>query len=298
MKIVFIHGRSQDQSQHHKDPDKLKKDWTKAMLTGLKKIGPKSPQSSDILFPYYGEQLFKDTEGITQKRFHELLDKGDNAPLPGSEEEQFIRELVFEIAARQGISHQQIAEETTGELVDKGIQNWRSVLAALRLLDHVPSIASASIELITRDVWCYLTNVGARRTVNSIVDDAIPKTEPCIIVAHSLGTIVAYNVLMDRHDRSNIRKLITVGSPLGIEAVLQRLPSDSPPRKAPAGVPYWFNARDERDVVALYEIPAARYHGSPIVTNYNGVRNTSNNRHGIREYLMDPVVAKAIYDEL
>jgi hypothetical protein len=99
---------------------------------------------------------------------------------------------------------------------------------------------------------------------------------------------------MDRKNRKNIKKLITLGSPLGIDAICNLLPSDTPPRRAPLGIPEWFNARDKRDVVALYEIPPAKYNGTPIVVNYNDVDNTSENRHGIAEYLSDPKVAAEI----
>lgn len=55
---------------------------------------------------------------------------------------------------------------------------------------------------------------------------------------------------------------------LGIEAVWSRLPSDTPPRRAPAGIRTWFNARDPQDTVALYEVPADQYLGTPVVINY------------------------------
>lgn len=294
MKIVFIHGRS----QQRKMPEQLKSDWTQAMLSGFQAIGSPYLQVPDVAFPYYGDQLFDDTDKLTQKEFQDLVDKGADAAAPGGEEEQFIRDLVYGMAAQQGISQEQIAQAANSDLTDKGLLNWRSVLAALRLLDQIPGISSTTIELITRDVWCYLTNVGARHAVNDIVAPAIPSDEPCVVIAHSLGSIVAYNVLMNRATRGNVRLLVTVGSPLGIEAVFKRLPSDTKPRKAPTEVPQWFNARDDRDVVALFEIPSAKYGGAPIVENYSGVENTSENRHGIVEYLKNPRVAKAIREVL
>lgn len=117
--------------------------------------------------------------------------------------------------------------------------------------------------------------------------------EPCVVIAHSLGTIVAYNV-QNRPNRGNVSKLVTLGSPLGIEAVYKRLPSDTLPRKAPAGVVGWFNARDARDAVSLFEIPSAKFRGEPVVENYSGVQNQSENRHGGHEYLLDPTVAAVV----
>lgn len=132
--------------------------------------------------------------------------------------------------------------------------------------------------------------------IDAIVDAAIPRDEPCVVVSHSLGTIVAYNLLTNRSPRTNIKALITIGSPLGIESIWSRLPSDTPPRKAPEGVGRWFNARDPQDTVALYEIAPTVYRGGPEVTNYSGVANGSDNKHGIVQYLEDKVIAKAIHD--
>lgn len=290
MKIIFIHGRS----QQGKDPDKLKKDWTKALLLGFEKIGQPYTQPLNIEFPYYGNFLFEETNKAAQKNFQDLLEKGADFSSPNVQEEAFIRELVFEIAAQNGITESEINLEANGDLSEKGIQNWRAVLAALRLLNKIPNIGSAVIEQFTRDVWCYLTNKGVRMAVHDIVNEAFTDDEECIIVGHSLGSVVAYNILMNKQSRNNIKKFITLGSPLGIKAIFERLPTDNPPRKAPSGISTWFNARDKQDVVALYEIPKDKYKGSPIVDNYSGVKNTSENRHGIVEYLSDPNVATEI----
>jgi len=293
MKLVFIHGRSQEK----KDPVQLKADWIQALLKGFASIQAKAPENLEIVFPYYGDLLFEETERVASKEFRELIDKGaaDPAASPPAEEQEFVRDLVMQMAAGQDVSREEVEAEAYGQqLVDRGVQNWKVVLAALRLLDKVPGVASTSVELFTRDVWAYLSRKGVRDAVNKLVAAAIPETEPCVVVSHSLGTIVAYNLLMDRKVRANVRKFITLGSPLGIDAIQDRLPSDSPPRVAPEGVGHWFNARDSRDVVALYDISSKKFRGNPAVQNYGKVKNRSENRHGIREYLHNAVVAAEI----
>lgn len=98
--------------------------------------------------------------------------------------------------------------------------------------------------------------------MNSIVGAKIPEDEPCILVAHSLGTNTGYNLLMDRNKRTNVPALVLLGSPLGISAIVDRLPCDSRPRKAPAGVGAGFNARDAHDAVALALIDQAKFGGT------------------------------------
>ena len=208
-----------------------------------------------------------------------------------------VAKVVFKVKSSVDLARQRIRIKSSraekaknrknGELVEKGIQNWRGVLAALRLLNRIPGVASASVELFTRDVWYYLTKLGTRSAVDEIVTASVPQDEPCVIVGHSLGSVVAYNILMNMDKRAHVQRFITLGSPLGIEAIYNRLPSDAPPRKAPSGVSEWFNARDSRDVVSLFDIPGDRFRGAPVVQNYSEVRNESENRHGIDEYLRD-----------
>lgn len=290
MKIVFVHGRSQEA----KDAAQLQDAWTQSVVLGFAAAAlPHQPL--DVAFPYYGDLLFKLTEEAGRESFKALVDRGAEASAPSGEEQKFTQDLVFQMAQAKGISLDEIALEADEAVVERGIQNWKAVLAALRLLDRVNGVGQAAIELFTKDVWYYLSRKGLRAQIDEVVDHAVPRDRPCIIVAHSLGTIVAYNVLMNRAQRSNVKALITIGSPLGIEAIFSRLPSDSPPRKAPEGVATWFNARDAQDVVALYEISPDRFRGSPAVNNYSEAENNSDNQHGIVEYLQDGAIAKAIH---
>ena len=294
MKIVFVHGRAQE----NKKEDELRAEWLQAAIDGVAKAGlPAVPalSPSDVVLPYYGDDLFKLTNEASRKAFTALLERGAGASAPDAQEQTFTQEIVFEVAASQGITPEQIAEEMNKPVVERDVQNWPAVLAALRLLNRIPRISQSVIELVTRDVWYYLTRNGIRLVIDKKVEQAIPEEEPCVIVAHSLGTLIAYNLLMSRK-RSNIRALLTIGSPLGIESIFNKLPTNNQPRVAPLGVPMWFNARDALDTVALYEINAGNYRGDPVVSNYSGVKNKSDNHHGIVEYLHDGVIAKALSD--
>ena len=72
--------------------------------------------------------------------------------------------------------------------------------------------------------------------------------EPCALVGHSLGSIVRYNILRD-NPNLKIPKYITVSSPLGLKSVKSYLKT---PIKMPECVRHgWYNANDDRDVVAL-----------------------------------------------
>lgn len=93
---------------------------------------------------------------------------------------------------------------------------------------------------------------------------------------------------------------MTVGSPLAVTAIRKTLRSFATLR-CPECVSHWFNAMDERDVVALYPLDTTHFPlapAEPSIENKRDVSNQTTNRHGINGYLDDPVVAQRIYEAL
>jgi hypothetical protein len=111
-----------------------------------------------------------------------------------------------------------------------------------------------------------------------------------VIVAHSLGSIIAYNILSAQSRRLNVPLFLTVGCPLGIRAVRIHLS----PISFPNNVTSWFNGFDPRDVVALYPLDRENFNVSPAIENYGRVNNVTDDRHGIVGYLNDREIAGRI----
>ena len=122
--------------------------------------------------------------------------------------------------------------------------------ASSRGLRSAPSSGrSRQVRLYVRDpeIRC-----SARAAVDKVVD-----AETRVLVAHSLGSVVAYEALHQYHATprwANVRTLITLGSPLGIpNLIFDALdPAPSGGRGAwPGQVQHWTNISDDGDVVAL-----------------------------------------------
>ncbi|MGH8909608.1 MAG: hypothetical protein ACRD0K_24740 [Egibacteraceae bacterium] len=76
---------------------------------------------------------------------------------------------------------------------------------------------------------------------------------PRIVIAHSLGSVVAYEALWARPD-PHVELLITLGSPLAMpDVVFDRLdPAPNGGRGArPPGVARWVNLADPGDLIAI-----------------------------------------------
>ena len=87
---------------------------------------------------------------------------------------------------------------------------------------------------------------------------------------------------------------VTLGSPLGVKAIKSAVK----PIAHPACADKWFNAMDERDVVALYPLDEDRFDVNPSIENKTDIDNPTSNRHGISGYLADAEVAAKIYSAL
>jgi len=294
--LVFIHGRAQE----NKDAQALKDEWIEAWRSGLRKSGLDLPLDVSLIrFPYYGDTLAQLADGLTDSQAADVVVKGLGATDQNldTEQREFIRKVLLEVQKLRGASDEQLAQSAGADVLEKGPLNWEWFQAILKAIDqHVPFASGVSIALATRDVYQYLDNVGIRDTIETGVRQALPADSTSVIVAHSLGTVVTYNLLRREGtaQRWNVPLLVTLGSPLAVTAIRGKLK----PLKHPECVQHWYNAMDERDVVALYPLDSNHFPIDPNIENKTDIENFTTNRHGIAGYLSDAVVARRIYDAL
>lgn len=112
------------------------------------------------------------------------------------------------------------------------------------------------------DAAAYFFRPELRRAVQQRLRAALAaaKGRPVTLVAHSLGSVVAYEVLATLKAADvNLTAFITLGSPLGVAEIQDLLePAD---RRIPAVVRRWHNFADPADPVALDPHLAADFHG-------------------------------------
>lgn len=287
MKLIFIHGRAQG----GKNQKVLRENWINTFKLGLEKSGLTLPiPEENILFPYYGDLLDKLVDEFN-KPVKEIIKKGN---VTSSNDARFFHDFLLEIAENANITTEKIEEQNPDIITEKGPLNWEWIQSILKAIDKNSVWSEASIKKFTYDVFLYLTIDAIRNEINNEVMKVI-SDEHCVVVGHSLGTIVSYNILRDT-TTLNVCKFITIGSPLGINAVKKHLKT---PIKMPDCIKNgWFNAYDDRDVVALNPLNQQHFNINPSIKNKNDVNNQTSNRHGIEGYLNDKVVAKEIYDAL
>lgn len=283
LKLVFVHGRS----QQGRSSDELRAEWLGALKKGAEALGKPLPTDMDVAVPFYGDKLDEFARAFEVPLTSDIHTRG------GDTQDEFLEfqaDLAEQLRVQAGVTDADIDREYGDNTKQRGPQNWEWVQAILRALDkHSSGIGSVTLETFTRDVFLYTRRQGVRDEIDAMVGAALTE-QPTVVVAHSLGSVVAYNVL--RTDRRNLQipLYLTVGCPLGVRAVRDQLK----PIKFPAHVKAWYNAFDPRDVVALYSLDAANFPITPAVENYAKVKNHTENRHGIVGYLDDVEVAGRI----
>lgn len=289
-KLVLIHGRA----QQNKDATVLKQTWVDALHQGMRdaKLDLEIPDS-DIRFPYYGDAL-AGLIGADPDNAAEVWIKGPLEEAGESEAQSaFTREVLSEILAARNVTDDDIRSFCDNPATEMGLLNWPWVLASLRALDSV-GVGSWAVKLFTYDVFAYLTHPGVRDVIDTGVRRLFD-TEPAVVVSHSLGTVVAYDLLRrdGTENKWSVPAFITLGSPLSVKPVAERLT----PIKFPSCVGKWFTARDPLDTVALHPLSPPHFPDFHVTTK-DDVNNTSDNHHGIVQYLLDPDVAFWIYSAM
>jgi hypothetical protein len=181
----------------------------------------------------------------------------------------------------------------------------RAVQAGLNALSgsrFFAGLADRALLFDAAQVRRYLGEPQVRAQVQARVVEAVgPETR--VVVAHSLGSVVAYEALA-AHPQWPVTTLVTLGSPLGIRnLIFERLtPAPEPfpvagaaPGRWPGSVRRWANIADTGDVVALAKSLGPLF-GLPPATPHvlDRVVDNGSHAHAVTGYLASEQCGAAV----
>lgn len=293
MQLLFIHGRAQE----GRSAAEIEEEWLRALRRGMAKKGKDLPAGTTVATPFYGDILDDWQKRKNQNPNARLNSRGSTGD---DDFEDFLYAIAEEAIAERNITDEQLAEiarEEEGvefsddDLQERGPQNWRSVRLVAKALDGLfPGATSLTIRAVLYDVHIYLKKSRVWKDVHEEVKSKMT-ADPTVVVAHSLGTVVAYRMLMGDAPLSNLRQLITLGSPLGIRAISNQVNRGTVPHASRN----WYNALDPQDIVALRALDHRGFPTAPPITNNASIDNHTDNQHSIGGYLDDENVANEIH---
>ena len=229
-RIVCVHGIGQG----YEAAETLLATWAPALAGGVSNAGGRL-DPAEVSMAFYGS-LFRPAGGKGAVTIPEYA--------PGDLEgdlEQALRAALYAAGAPAAGAGTKGAGART-------IAGMLQVVAALPVFGGV---AQHVVIWFLKQVSRYVREPAIRAAARQAVLDAI-RPDTRILVGHSLGSIVAWETLCARPDLP-VRTLLTLGSPLGVPALLPLLdpPVVQRPGAWPGGVTRWVNIADARDVVAL-----------------------------------------------
>ncbi|MBD0839764.1 alpha/beta hydrolase [Streptomyces sp. TRM68416] len=257
-RLVFVHGVGRPL-----DADAKREEWRRALADGARAAGHSRSAldlfdrpSPDIRFAYYGD-LFpgNGVQGAVAR------------PTPEDEElaGMLLEAVDDRLRAPEDAHEARVLRRARTQLAPEGEPQGagavlRQTLAAANTLLSLPGLrtvggwTSARMMVhVLRQVRQYLARghadeagVGLDRRIRDRVAAELDPDGPTVVVAHSLGTVVAYETLHEH--RAPVPLFVTLGSPIGMRAAVQ--PRMRPrPLRTPERVGGWLDFWDRDDFV-------------------------------------------------
>jgi hypothetical protein len=254
--IVFIHGINQELE----NASALEAKWIAALVRATRMAGV--PAVADRLEGKSGPAIvakmaFYGNYFLTQNQ------QGATEPIFQGEEREFAEALArtWLQAAAERATDPETRTSAKRELFwlneavpgEQGVRSLsRSALAALASVPGFAHVGVAMAErFVTRSIGqmtAYFVDDDMHMNIQKTVASCI-KPETKVIIAHSLGSVVAYEILHMLDKKMRLPLLVTLGSPLGLRNVIYDRLSPQPPR-FPHGLAKWLNLSDPNDFVA------------------------------------------------
>ena len=281
MRLVFVHGIDNQGRSEQIVID----EWLNALSFALSPADMAKLRQAEIVAPYYGDVLYQAVVGESQAGPEPIA---QSAVVDG-DEAKFYLEALQEMAPAAGVTQADIlAEAPAGEAIEQGLPHNRRLIAVFRALERISPFHGRHVLKFLPQAFVYLNRPATADAIDKIVRPALT-AQPCVIVAHSLGTVVTFKLLRNEV-AARSPSYITLGSPLAVRAVKNAI---GPVFARPNQIPSWLNGIDLDDAVTIGRVLTAATFG-PGIDNLDDIDNGSDEPHAVRMYLRDRRIAEAI----
>lgn len=220
--IIGIHGLSNKPT-----PNVLAESWEKAMLEGLRKNKGLIEKSINFQSVYWADVMYDKPD-----KNYDLYKSAKKGAI-----KRYKEKWIDIVRAAAG--------DAIGDVFD-----------GIKKTFGFDAIADKVLKYKLKDLHSYYTNETKRIKLRERFSKAIceNKNKRIMVVAHSMGSIIAYDVLREigREDPLiSIEHFVTIGSPLGIPHVKYKISKENALIRTPSVVKRWTNFADRRDPVAV-----------------------------------------------
>ena len=303
--ITFIHGIA-----NKPEENKLKNIWLDALAGNTLNnndgidLGTEGVTTSMI---YWADVLYEKADEIVQERVANLESTESVAEVVPDPDMSWREELS---GKEKKITDELAKKFSFDALVNDDFTPPENTVATLERIPLPWFVKRRMMKWLLRDVHHYLFNYEhtPRAGVTYKVQDEIRQrvlkkltaveTDLHIVVSHSMGTVIMYDCLKRVPKCPAIDGFMTIGSPLAIDEVQDKL---APEWTRAKGYPVklkgrWINVYDKLDPVTGFDYDMAedyKKNGKKVVEVINE-QNTGAWRHNISNYMARPKLRKAL----
>ncbi len=296
------------------------------VIIGIHGLGNKPPK--DLLEQWWKLAMM---EGLKANNYNSVLPKFElvywadilhNKPLSPSENDKdspcFLNEPYIIASKEFPIEN----HSTRKKIIDFIGKQINKIFLNEDLSLNYSSLTDAILSKYFKDLDIYYTQncdlenasvCKAKELINQRLLQVLEKYKyyEIMLISHSMGSIIAFEVLNFDAPKININYLVTIGSPLGLPVVISKIAAEQKEKllgenhmnTPPPVKKYWYNFSDILDNVAFNYKLADDFHENErgikpidflVVNNYeiNGKRNP----HKSFGYLRTPEFAKVLND--
>ena len=241
--IIGIHGLG------NKPPKDLLKDWwEKSIHEGLNKLNlPKQKFDFDLVY------------------WADILNKNPILPdTTNNKNSQFLKEKYLpeqNLSSTESPGFRKKASEYFEKYYEK------IIVDEVMSLEH-PALTNFFIRYNVKELEVYYSHAdfyyqGEKRLIKDVMIERLTdilkkhKYKQIMLVAHSMGSMISHDALMDKSDGISIDTLVTLGSPLGQKYIINKIETEHKDNshkrlKVPECIKKnWFNMSDQEDPIAL-----------------------------------------------
>lgn len=298
--IIFVHGLSNKPSR------RLLKEWLKkSILEGFKNINVKK-RRFNFSVAYWADLMYEKPQTLSEK------DKNSDAFL----DDPYVPGDPSKYKSFKPNKIKKAVLSKLSEIIDKiSFEGSRFI--------NIDAISNMLIRTLFQDLDQYYNKVfstGAYtgKSVKSAIRERLSallkkhRGKKIMLIAHSMGSIIAYDVLTLLTPDVKISSFVTIGSPLALPVIKKKVleeqekdNNNTQVLKSPENIDKWNNFSDLNDIIAANFDLANDYEknlkgigpeDAIVLNNYefNG-REDSHTSYG---YLRAPEVTQTIYDFL
>ncbi len=158
------------------------------------------------------------------------------------------------------------------------------------MMSHFPKLHAELIHEFLIETYLYLSNPEFMQQVHKRIQACFAPGQQHLIVAHSLGSVIAYNFLQ-QHPQYQVRGLLSLGSPLAFQVIHDSIVHPISHPTALNGP--WHNFYSTEDFLTAYPLQKAPFDFHPAIINH-AIETFEQSPHQIMGYLQHPEVVKCI----